>query len=245
MSLFRSTNVSCPNCQKTVNMNGVGSVNADRRPDLRDAILRSDFQDTTCPHCQTSFRLAPEFNYLDVGRHQWIASMPAHRLRDWIECEDAAKASFEISYGAKAQASAREIGADLNVRLTFGWPALREKILAQEHGIDDAFLEMLKMETMRRIPSAPLDEGIELRLVDVGDEVLTFVWIDAATEETLQALQIRRTLLEAIVENAEAWQSIRAKLTDGPFVDMQKLFMGQGRNPAPAESAAPAATPPA
>jgi hypothetical protein len=226
-------------------MEGVGSVNADRRPDFRDDILQSNFQDETCPHCHTSFRLAPEFNYLDVGRGQWIASMPANRLRDWIEVEDSTKESFAISYGAKAPQAARDIGVDLTVRLTFGWPAVREKILANDRGIDDAVLEMLKLETIRRIPSAPLAEGIELRLVDATDEALSFVWINAATEEVLETLQVRRTLLDAILENEEGWKPIRDQLTDGPFVDIQKLFMGQGRNPAPAEAAAPAATPPA
>jgi hypothetical protein len=229
MSLFRSTNVSCPNCQKTVNMNGVGSVNADRRPDLRQAILNSNFQDQVCPHCQTSFRLAPEFNYLDMGRGQWIACMPADRVRDWIELEDQTRESFDISYGSKAPQAARAIGADLAVRLTFGWPAIREKILANDHGVDDAVLEMLKLETIRRVPSAPFDEGIELRLVGVTDTALTLVWTDAATEDELETLQVRRTLLDAIVENEEGWKSIRGQLTDGPFVDMQKLFMGQGR----------------
>jgi len=226
-------------------MQGVGSVNADRRPDYRDDILQSKFQDETCPDCQTSFRLAPEFNYLDVGRGQWIAAMPANRLRDWIEVEDAVKESFAISYGVKAPQAARDVGGDLAVRLTFGWPALREKILANDRGIDDAVLETLKLEMIRRIPSAPFAEGIELRLVDTSEEALNFVWIDAATEEVLETLQVRRTLLEAILENAEGWKSIRDQLTDGPFVDIQKLFMGQGRTPAAAattgEPAAPAA----
>ncbi|HSI11565.1 MAG TPA: CpXC domain-containing protein [Chthoniobacter sp.] len=234
MSLFRSTNISCPNCGETVNMEGAGSINADRRPDYRDDILQSNFQDETCPHCQTSFRLAPEFNYLDVGRGQWIAGMPANRLRDWIEVEESVKESFAISYGAKAPQAARDIGVDLVVRLTFGWPALREKIFANDLRIDDAVLEMLKLETIRRVPSAPLAEGIELRLVDATDETLTLVWIDAATEEVQETLQVRRTLLEAIVANEEGWKPIRDQLTDGPFVDIQKLFMGQGRTPAEA-----------
>jgi len=229
MSLFRSTNISCPNCEEIVNMSGVGSVNADRRPDLRDAILQSRFQDETCPHCQTSFRLAPEFNYLDVGHGQWIAALPAASVRDWIQFEDQTKDSFDLSYGSKAPKAARDIGVDLAVRLTFGWPALREKIFANDRGIDDAVLEMLKLEMIRRVPSAPLAEGIELRLVGATDEDLTFVWIDAESEEVLETLQVRRTLLDAIAENAEGWKSIRDQLTDGPFVDMQKLFMGEGR----------------
>jgi len=243
MSLFRSTNINCPNCGETVNMSGVGSVNADRRPDLRESILRSNFQDETCPKCKEGFRLAPEFNYLDVGRGQWIASLAANRLRDWIECEDEVKESFAISYGAQAPKAARDIGVDLTVRLTFGWPALREKILANDRGIDDAVLEMLKLETIRRVPSAPLDEGIELRLVDANDETLTLVWIDAATEDVLETLQVRRTLLDAITENEEGWKPIRGQLTDGPFVDIQKLFMGQGRATAAATAEPPVAPP--
>ena len=238
MSLFRSTNVSCPNCGETVNMEGVGSINADRRPDYRDAILQSKFQDETCPHCKASFRLAPEFNYLDVGRSQWIASMPANRLRDWIEVEDVVKESFAISYGVKSPQAARDIGGDLVVRLTFGWPALREKILANDRGIDDAVLEMLKLEMIRRIPSAPFGEGIELRLVGATEEALNFVWIDSGSEDVLETLQVQRTLLDAILENEEGWKPIREQLTDGPFVDMQKLFMGQGRTPAEATTTA-------
>lgn len=229
MSLFRATNVSCPNCGATVNMSAVGSVNADRRPDFRDAILQSNFQDQTCDACETSFRLSPEFNYLDMGRGQWIAALPAGRVRDWIELEDETKASFDLSYGPKAPKVARDIGAELAMRLTFGWPAIREKILANEHSIDDVVLEMLKLETLRRVPSAPLAEGIELRLVAVSETDLTFTWIDAETEAVQETLTVQRTLLDAIIENAEGWKPIRAKLTDGPFVDIQKLYMGQGR----------------
>ena len=229
MSLFRTMNVTCPNCGTAVNMSAVGSVNADRRPDLRSAILQSEFQDTKCPSCGTSFRLSPDFNYLDVGRGQWIAGLSADRLGDWAELEDETMATFDSTYGSKAIAAARDVGAGLAVRLTFGWPAIREKILAREHDLDDALLEMLKLETMRRLPAAPFAAGIELRLVGASDDTLTFSWIDAETEEVSQSLDVRRTLLDAIAENPEGWANIRSKLTDGPFVDMQKLYVGDGR----------------
>lgn len=99
----------------------------------------------------------------------------------------------------------------------------------REHGLDDAVLEMLKLETLRRVPEAPLAPGIELRLIGVAEDVLTFAWVNAATEDVVQQLDFRRTLLDAISGNAEAWQGIRTKLTDGPFVDLQKLYMGEGR----------------
>ena len=229
MSLFRRMNVSCPNCGTAVDMSAVGSVNADRRPDLREAILQSEFQDIECPSCRTGFRLSPDFNYLDVGRGQWIAGLSADRMSDWPELEDEARATFDGTYGSGATPAAGSIGAGLTVRVTFGWPAIREKILAREHDLDDALLEMVKMETMRRLPSAPFAAGIELRLVGVSDDTLTFSWIDAETEEVSQSLDVRRTLLDAIAENPEGWSKIRARLTDGPFVDMQKFYVGDAR----------------
>ena len=77
MSLFQSVNLTCPSCDSLITMDSVGSVNADRRPDLRDDIIHNRFQDVTCENCGNSFRLQPNFNYLDAGRGQWIAGMPA------------------------------------------------------------------------------------------------------------------------------------------------------------------------
>ena len=57
MSLFRPVNLVCPNCKELIVMQAVGSVNADRRPDFRDAILADEFQDVTCESCQHEFRL--------------------------------------------------------------------------------------------------------------------------------------------------------------------------------------------
>ena len=36
-------------------------------------------------------------------------------------------------------------------------------------------------------------------------------------------------LYDEIAANQPGWAKIRARLTDGPFVDMQKLYMGEGR----------------
>ena len=80
-------------------MAAVGSVNADRRPDLRQDILEDRFQDAACAACNKSFRLQPQFNYLDAGRGQWIAAMPANLLRDHLLLEDEARELFATSYG--------------------------------------------------------------------------------------------------------------------------------------------------
>lgn len=226
MSLFMPVNLICPACEALITMDAVGSVNADRRPDLREDILENRFQDVTCGSCGESFRLQPNFNYLDAGRGQWIASMPADRMAEHARIADEVTDLFDRSYGRNAPVAARAVGDDLTVRLTFGWPALREKLLARAHDLDDVVLEMLKLDLMRRLPSAPLTARTDLRLVGVSDDLLQFVWFDAETEEGYQEVAVRRALYDEIVQAADAWGGIRARLEDGVFVDVKKLILG-------------------
>ena len=232
MSLFHPINVKCPFCDELVTVSAVGSVNADRRPDFRDAILDNNFQDTTCGSCKESFRLQPKFNYLDAGRGQWIAAMPGPDFERFLTIEDEVTALFAKSYGKKAPAAAQDVGKGLAVRLTFGWPAIREKILARAHDMDDVSLEIMKLDLLRKLPSAPLAPGIELRLVDVTDDELVFVWLKTLNEEPLEQFATPKGWYSGIVDAPAPWKAVRARLVDGPFVDMQKLYMGDGRNAA-------------
>ncbi|WP_323776630.1 CpXC domain-containing protein [Leisingera sp.] len=231
MSLFHPVNLVCPQCEAPVTMMAVGSVNADRRPDLRDDILEDRFQDVTCEACGESFRLQPQFNYLDAGRGQWIAAMPASRLRDHLEIEDEAAALFDTSYGASAPAAARDVGSGLAVRLTFGWPAVREKLLIRQLGLEDVIVEMMKLHILRSVESVPMAEGIELRLVNTDEDSdgYVFAWLETASEKYIEYMTVPAELYRAIEGNPEGWSAIRKRLDTGHFVDMQKLYMGEGR----------------
>lgn len=230
MSLFTSMNVQCPNCNETQNINAVGSVNADRRPDYREAILDESFQIIACSNCETKFRMEPLFNYLEVAKGHWIAAMPSRQMPDFLEIEDEVNAVFSVSYGDSAQASARNIGKDLNARVTFGWPAVREKILIESLDLDDVTVELLKLDLLRRLPDAPLlTPGMELRIVAGDNESLSFAWINSTSEEVVQSFTASRELLDEITGNPDGWAAIRSQLTNGPFVDIQKLYMGEGR----------------
>ena len=229
MSLFSSMTVTCPNCLDSQSVSGVGSVNADRRPDLREAILDDTFQVMTCENCGGTFRLEPGFNYLEVGRGHWIAAMPGRQMPDYLEVEDRVTQSFAASYGDRALPAAQEIGKGLSARVTFGWPAMREKLVISGADLDDVTVEMLKLDLLRRLPSAPLAPGTELRLVAADDDMLSFAWIDTVSEEVAEQFGASRALYDSIAANPDGWAPIRAQLTDGPFVDMQKLYMGEGR----------------
>lgn len=232
MSLFDSTSIQCPACETTTDFQAAGSVNADRRPDLRDAVLDNTFQNVSCPSCGEAMRLEPVVNYLDVEFGLWLAAYPPRQIGDYLKLEDEVQALFDESYGVNSSASAQEVGADLLPRLTFGWPATREKLLLRKAGLDDVVVEMVKLDLLRRLPDAPLRPGVELRVVGVSEEALSFVWVETASEEILQSFECNKALMSEIEGNLPAWDSIRQSLTGGMFVDMQKLYLGEGRNAA-------------
>lgn len=229
MSLFKDMSVTCPKCGEVNRISAVESVNADRRPDLREAILDGTFQVHPCTSCAEPIRLEPQFNYLDVAAGLWIAAYPGRRMPDFLEVEDNVNEVFRTSYGSGAMDSAQAVGETLQKRLTFGWPAVREKVMLRAAGIADWEAELLKLDLMRRLPEAPLAPGVELRVMSVTDTGLAMAWVEAVSEAVLQEFIAVTDLLEEIRANPEGWAPIRAALEDGPFVDMQKLYMGEGR----------------
>jgi len=145
MSIFKTVELPCPTCATRVSFELVHSVNADRRPDLRQAVLDRSFQREQCPACGLAFRVEPEFTYIDVGRGQFITVWPLSKQGDWKAIEQQSQAMFDKSFGKGATPEARKIGDKLALRVVFGWEALNEKLIAAEHGVDDRALELVKV----------------------------------------------------------------------------------------------------
>ncbi len=224
MSIFRTETVTCPSCGKDIDFEVVHSVNADRRPDLRDAIFDGSFQQQPCSNCQAPFRLQPEMTYVDIGRGQWISVQPLSSLGKWQDLEDSARTGFDLAYGAQASPAAKSVGEDLRPRLAFGWTALREKLLANEHGLDDVVLELLKIAILRGLQGMPIADNNELRLIEVSDDILTLGWIFPETEAALETMEVPRGLYDDIAADPESWEAVATQLSDGAYVDMQKLI---------------------
>jgi hypothetical protein len=234
MSLFETKSVPCPACGADVKYSLVYSVNADRRPDLRDAIVNGTFQAATCGACGAKFRVQPEFNFFDSGRGLWLAAFPLKAVGEWRVYEENARRLFDTAYGPRAPAAAREIGKDLVPRVTFGWAAVREKIVAFEGGLDDVTLELCKLAMMRGWEPQPLATETELRLYGFEGDDFVMAWIISASERVVDMLQVPRSLYDEIVADQEGWQEIRSQLSEGIFVDLDRLMVESGAMPAAA-----------
>ena len=225
MSMFQSEKVSCPSCGKAVDFTVVYSVNADRRPDLREAIIDSSFQRQDCPECGKTFRLEPEMTYIHVAGKQWILCQPFSKIVAWNELEEQARSTFALAYGPTVSRGAQAIGRDLQVRITFGWAALREKLVCAQRGLDDVTLDLLKFALLRDLDDSPLADDTELRLVDIQEDQIALAWIQAATERFVETLEVPRELYDDIVADQAGWQDLRSELSAGPFVDLRRLLI--------------------
>jgi len=236
VSIFRKTTLACPACKAAAEFDEVHSVNADRRPDLRLAILDDTFQQQVCPSCGRQFRLDPAFNLMDIRYGQWIDAGPLSELKNWRAREEHARSLFNRAYGAEASELAQEIGAALTPRITFGWPALREKLLAAENQLDDAALELCKAVVMRNSDS-PVSAKSELRLIDVTEDELILAWMLSADESLGPTLRLSRALYEEVAADADGdWEELKEDFANALFVDLNRLMIAGEASPKRAEA---------
>ena len=230
MSLLTPIDLACPRCASPTPFESVQSVNADRRPDMRHAILRGEFQRKTCAACGESFRLDAGFVYVDLGRRQWIAAQPVTGVDTWDQREAGVRSLFESAYGGQAPAAARRLGAGLSPRLVFGWSALREKLIAAEASIDDTVLELLKMAMLRNLDSTPFSADSTLRLIGFDETSLVTAWVRNPDDALAEARTVPRDLYEDIVADlargdASAWRPVHAEFEHKLFVDCDRMLV--------------------
>ena len=225
MSVFRHETVNCPACDTPVAFELVLSVNADRRPDLRDHIIAGTFQRRPCPSCGTEFRVDPEFTYMDLGHGQYIGVWPVAKRGDWKACAVKTAETFEAALGSGASPEARKLGAKLEPRAVFGFPALVEKIIAKAAGIDDRTLELAKVMVLRYGGETPVPGRRELRLVEAGTEHIVLAWVRPVDGAVEKAIRVPRTLLADIDAEPEPWQAMRESVGEGIVVDFQREML--------------------
>ena len=226
MSIFHLATITCTQCGTEASVERCASVNADRRPDLRAAILDGSFQATDCPKCGAKLRLPPHLTYLELRRDMWIAAEPAGQIEDWNHTEDDVWTVYDRSFGSGAPALVREMTEGVRPRLVFGWPALREKRIAVDLGLDDINVELLKMAIMRNINGSPLSDETELRLIGAEADALRFAWVHQVSEAPLTQLEVPREIYDGIAADTDAWGSVREKLEGVFLVDLRRFIAG-------------------
>jgi hypothetical protein len=126
-------------CGHTFVANLADGVNAGRSPEVRDEIIQGAFHRVTCPSCRKTVTAEKSFFYSDAPRGTFIQVKPRQDRHLWRQ----ASAGLE-----KTAALIPESHAPLNkrkIRVVFGMQELREKLIAENLGIDDRMLELVKV----------------------------------------------------------------------------------------------------
>jgi hypothetical protein len=225
MSLLLNAKAICQECGAATPSRLAASVNADRRPDLRDDIMAGAFQSVDCSGCGVALRFPLHLSYVDNRRGQWILAHGVETVPTWRATEADARSIFNDAYGPGAPPVAQELGHDLVPRIVFGWSSLREKLLIRDLGLDDVTLELLKLAILRQVPGAPLADQTELRLIGADDSAFQLVWIESASEEALTGLSVPRDAYDAIDTDPEPWLPLRERFAGALFIDLRRLIL--------------------
>jgi len=211
----------CPQCGTENRFQAISIIDVDDQPDWRDKIVKRTLSLAACRQCRTKYRGPPKFAYFDREHDQWIGAFPWDARGDWRESEQLAQSLFDVYLKSDTNLSERMRAAPVHRRVTFGWEALREKIVAARRRLDDVSLELLKWE-LRQPPSGVEDD---YRLLEADKSKLIFGRVVRAREEIVEQIAVPRPQYDAVSANADL-RTLRNQLSQSAYVDIRRLTEG-------------------
>jgi hypothetical protein len=224
MATLTPLSVACGGCGARVFGVVADSVNAERTPWVVENLLDGRFQRFDCQVCGAAAIIENQLLYMDLERKHWIGMFPPPQRSRFAEWGRVVEQSFSdaLTTAPPPLARARE---EFRVRVVFGVAELREKVLAWHAGLDDAVLEVLKLDLMAQQP-ALVARGMMGLLLDgiMVDSTLLFRPLGEAIEGAPLQLAVAG---EAYVEALQEWPRLRAAhaaLAAGPYVNIRRYL---------------------
>ncbi|MCB9763803.1 MAG: hypothetical protein H6739_28800 [Alphaproteobacteria bacterium] len=153
MSTLAPVSVDCPRCGAAVAGEVVIVANLGARPDLRVAILQRNMNVLQCSNCNHRVGVVRTVATLDFDRRTWIHCYPAWAEVHWAELATATRMSCVRNLGVAAPRRLRDELPLWRVRVVFGYEDLREKLVIDDAGLDDARVERAKLALLAGRPA--------------------------------------------------------------------------------------------
>jgi hypothetical protein len=224
MATLTPLSLSCGGCGARVYGAVTDRINAETMPWVVENLLDGRFHRFDCQLCGAATVVENQLLYMDLARKHWVGMFPPHERGQHAECARVVRASFEAALVATAPPALARAAEAFAVRVVFGVGELREKVMAWHAGMDDAVLEVLKLDLMAQQPLL-LARGLVGLVLDgiLADSTLRFrpVYAQAAAEDAVQ-LSVAG---EAYVEALREWPRLRAAhaaLAAGPYVSIRR-----------------------
>ena len=170
MSTYESVTFSCLQCGSAMTQNMLIGMHITRLPEVRDSILREDFQQYRCSECGFVNQVEKQSIYTDFERQQYIG-VELPDTRGWSTRLSCHQQAFDRAF-MMGDPTARKMGGDMSTRIVFGLRALREKILLWDAKWDDRIVEIGKRIIL---DASDLDvKQYSLRLLSIHEQDLNF-----------------------------------------------------------------------
>lgn len=170
MSTLSPGVVVCHRCQARFDAQLWTGLHATRAPEVREAVLDGTFHRFECRGCGELVFVEPTMLYTDFDRRQWVAVLPEAGIRHRTALARLVEDGFHHNMEVACPPMVKAWAPSFVRRLVFGLPALRDKLLAWDAGLDDRVLELYKLQVLR-------DQGV------IRPD--TRLWLDAVEPERL------------------------------------------------------------
>jgi len=217
--------VTCPHCDGEGIYAISRNVNGSWKPEYREKIMDGSLHRVNCIHCGEQFFIDVPLHYCDFDRSEWFMMYPLAWEPQWRRWANDVNVSYGLAYaGPETPPILRSKPPQMMRRAVFGLPALREKLVLHEAGIDDVSLEAFKMHMLlENQRTAPLPE-YRPRCVAVDDKnMLLSQWIDGGDELKPAAMTISRADVLAAQDMLRD-TAIVAQLQSSPYVDLGAIM---------------------
>ena len=168
MAVYHPVRATCF-CGNTFETQVARSLNAARTPAIREKILRGELHQALCPACGRRWAVESPFYYSDATRNTVFHVRPRQeRHRYGAHSADLDRATGDLP--PEMFPAARR-----HLRVVYGLDELREKLVAQDAGLDDRHVELLKVLVLHEHPFLLKQPRLALHLAAADAHALRFV----------------------------------------------------------------------
>lgn len=237
MSIVHRVPLACA-CGAPLAVSVADSINAVRHPHLREAVLAATLHRFTCTVCGRVTAVDQPLLYIDFDRRQFFGVRPARDLDDADVHARAIDEVFERTVARDAPAAVRALASRFMVRVCFGLDELRDKLIVDDHRLDDLVVEEVKCRVLASDPRFRALGVLTLWLVDVADDgALTMLPSDLG-DGTMRApvppVVVERAVYDDVAAlGRDAIRAARPGIAVGTHVSLLRLTLPRRPTPAP------------
>jgi len=211
--------IVCPACGVSQVGHVPDSVNVARRPGHRGEVLRRELMRVECAGCGVKVTIERELLYSDLDHGLFVLVFPRREREHHKRHAALAREVFRRAVLNEAPAVVADLFGRIEPRVVFGYDELREKVLANDRGLDDRVVEGLKELLLREIEVLrERRAGLLLDEVDAGERgSLRFAVIEAdGRMSELPALVVPREVYDDLARGKK-WLE-ESRWLAGPYV---------------------------